>query len=150
MADASMPCVRVNTNFPAAPMTIPLPSAAVFIATLLSVHGLRKGSLSPNGALTAFFVGYLSFSGGSWVFGAALTGFYLAGSRATKCKRPIYFEHSSAHLLKTGRNKRPSSKMATRKRGIEADGKSSRTARLRFWQPSSGTLSLCPRVFTQR
>ncbi|TEB37383.1 hypothetical protein FA13DRAFT_1752195 [Coprinellus micaceus] len=65
-------------------MTIPLPSAAVLIATLLSVHGLRKGSLSPNGALTAFFVGYLSFSGGSWVFGAALTGFYLAGSRATK------------------------------------------------------------------
>jgi len=60
-------------------------SVAVLVALALSLHGLRKGSLSPNGALTAFGVGYLSFAGGSYAFGATLIGFYLIGSRATKC-----------------------------------------------------------------
>lgn len=65
-------------------MSAKLPSVAVVLATLLSVHGLRKGSLSPNGALTAFIVGYLSLAGGTYAFGATLIGFYLIGSRATK------------------------------------------------------------------
>ena len=56
------------------------------LALLLSGHGLRKKSLSPSGALAAFAVGFLMMSGGVRVFGLALIGFYLAGSRATKCE----------------------------------------------------------------
>ncbi|KIM37475.1 hypothetical protein M413DRAFT_77158 [Hebeloma cylindrosporum] len=58
----------------------------LFLALLLSGHGLRKKSLSPSGALAAFVVGFLMMSGGVRVFGVALIGFYLAGSRATKCE----------------------------------------------------------------
>ncbi|KAF9442918.1 hypothetical protein P691DRAFT_680567 [Macrolepiota fuliginosa MF-IS2] len=54
------------------------------LALGLSAHGIRKKSLSPSGALTAFFVGYGSLSGGLWAFGITLIGFYLIGSRATK------------------------------------------------------------------
>jgi uncharacterized membrane protein len=57
-----------------------------FLALLLSGHGLRKKSLSPSGALAAFVVGFLMMSGGVRIFGVALIGFYLAGSRATKCE----------------------------------------------------------------
>ncbi|KAF5348292.1 hypothetical protein D9756_010515 [Leucocoprinus leucothites] len=56
----------------------------ILIALLLSAHGLRKKSLSPSGAFTAFVVGYGSLSGGLWAFGITLIGFYLIGSRATK------------------------------------------------------------------
>jgi uncharacterized membrane protein len=56
------------------------------LALLLSGHGLRKKSLSPSGALAAFAVGFLMMSGGVRVFGLALIGFYLIGSRATKCE----------------------------------------------------------------
>ncbi|KAG5726079.1 Transmembrane protein 19 [Termitomyces sp. T112] len=57
---------------------------AVSIASLLSVHGLRRRSLSPSGAATAFAVGFLTFAGALRVFGVALIVFYLIGSRATK------------------------------------------------------------------
>lgn len=56
------------------------------IALLLSVHGLRKKSLSTSGALMAFVVGFLTMTGGTRVFGVTLIGFYLVGSRATKCE----------------------------------------------------------------
>src|SRR5437016_13309732 len=61
-------------------------SYPLFLALLLSGHGLRKKSLSPSGALAAFAVGFLMISGGVRLFGVALIGFYLAGSRATKCE----------------------------------------------------------------
>ncbi|TFK23913.1 hypothetical protein FA15DRAFT_704992 [Coprinopsis marcescibilis] len=54
------------------------------LATALSAHGLRKKSLSPSGALTAFLVGFLTLSGGLYAFGITLIVFYLTGSRATK------------------------------------------------------------------
>lgn len=63
-----------------------VPVTAVALATLLSLHGLRKKSLSPDGALTAFVVGMGTMAGGLKVFGVTLIGFYLLGSRATKCK----------------------------------------------------------------
>ncbi|PPQ70340.1 hypothetical protein CVT24_013001 [Panaeolus cyanescens] len=56
----------------------------VLLATYLAVHGLRKRSLSPSGALAAFFVGSLMFSGGSRAFGVGLLALYLVASRATK------------------------------------------------------------------
>ncbi len=56
------------------------------IALLLSAHGLRKKSLSSSGALTALIVGFLAMTGGTRVFGVMLIGFYLVGSRATKCE----------------------------------------------------------------
>ena len=58
----------------------------LFLACLLSAHGLRKKSLSPSGAITAFLVGFLTLEGAIYVFGATLIGFYLMGNRATKCE----------------------------------------------------------------
>ncbi|KAG6809622.1 hypothetical protein H0H92_015500 [Tricholoma furcatifolium] len=57
---------------------------AFSVASLLSIHGLRKKSLSPGGAATAFIVGFLTFAGGLRAFGITLIVFYLLGSRATK------------------------------------------------------------------
>jgi len=59
---------------------------AVLLPLLLSVQGAQKGTLSPSGVMTAFVVGYGSLSGGLWGFGVTLIGFYMIGSRATKCK----------------------------------------------------------------
>ena len=61
-----------------------LPLVPVLIATLLAGHGLRKGSLSPSGALAAFFTGVTMLSPPLRSFGISLIIFYLAGSRATK------------------------------------------------------------------
>ena len=65
---------------------IMLPLLPLFLACLLSAHGLRKKSLSPSGAFTALLVGFLMLGGAIYVFGATLIGFYLIGSRATKCE----------------------------------------------------------------
>ncbi|KAJ3793420.1 integral membrane protein DUF92-domain-containing protein [Lentinula aff. detonsa] len=61
-----------------------LPLIPLLFAALLSAHGLRKKSLSPGGAATAFIVGLLMMAGGVKVFGVSLIVFYLTGSRATK------------------------------------------------------------------
>lgn len=63
-----------------------VPIIPLLFATLLSAHGLRKKSLSPGGAATAFIVGLLMMAGGVKVFGVSLIVFYLTGSRATKRK----------------------------------------------------------------
>ncbi|KAF9530068.1 integral membrane protein DUF92-domain-containing protein [Crepidotus variabilis] len=63
-----------------------IPIISFLLSLLLSGHGLRKRSLSLGGAATAFFVGLFTMAGGTRVFGVALIGFYLVGSRATKCK----------------------------------------------------------------
>ncbi|THU94818.1 hypothetical protein K435DRAFT_756217 [Dendrothele bispora CBS 962.96] len=61
-----------------------VPYIPLLLATALSVHGLRRKSLSPNGAATAFVVGLCMVAGGTRVFGVSLIVFYLMGSRATK------------------------------------------------------------------
>ncbi|KAJ8081858.1 hypothetical protein PM082_007704 [Marasmius tenuissimus] len=62
-------------NFPIIPFVL---------ASLLGIHGIRKKSLSPSGAATAFLVGLSVFAGEIRVFGVACVVFYLTGSRATK------------------------------------------------------------------
>ncbi|KII89996.1 hypothetical protein PLICRDRAFT_159289 [Plicaturopsis crispa FD-325 SS-3] len=54
------------------------------LATTLSLHGLRKRSLSPSGALTAFVVGYALLDIPLRAFGVSLLVFYAIGSIATK------------------------------------------------------------------
>ncbi|KIK71196.1 hypothetical protein GYMLUDRAFT_235552 [Collybiopsis luxurians FD-317 M1] len=61
-----------------------VPYIPLALASLLSLHGLRKKSLSSGGAATAFFVGLLMMAGNCRVFGVSLIVFYLTGSRATK------------------------------------------------------------------
>lgn len=61
-----------------------LPIVPFVLASFLGVHGLRKRSLSPSGALAAFLVGLLMMAVPLHTFGVALIVFYLAGSRATK------------------------------------------------------------------
>lgn len=57
---------------------------AFVLATLLSLHGYRKGSLAVSGALAAFAVGYATLANPVSTFGTTLLFFYLVGSRATK------------------------------------------------------------------
>ena len=71
------------------PMAFDFPWSALLLATLLSVHGLRKRSLSPSGAATAFVVGFGMLSVKLRVFGVGLIVFYLSGSRATKVGKAI-------------------------------------------------------------
>ncbi|KAF9788399.1 integral membrane protein DUF92-domain-containing protein [Thelephora terrestris] len=61
-----------------------IPLVPTLIATLLAGHGLRKRSLSPSGALAAFFTGVVMLSPPLKSFGVSLIIFYLVGSRATK------------------------------------------------------------------
>ncbi|CAO1626441.1 unnamed protein product [Sympodiomycopsis kandeliae] len=62
---------------------------ALGLATLLAVHGFRKGSLSPSGAAAAFIIGYLTMANPFPGFGITLIVFYLVGSRITKVKADI-------------------------------------------------------------
>lgn len=61
-----------------------IPLIPIFVSTLLAGHGLRKRSLSPSGALAAFFTGVTMLSPPLRSFGISLIIFYLIGSRATK------------------------------------------------------------------
>ena len=60
---------------------------ASIIATLLSIRGRRKKSLSKNGAITAWIVGYLSIASGNRGF--LLLVFYQLGTMATKYKKEL-------------------------------------------------------------
>ncbi|KAL7424376.1 hypothetical protein Q5752_000058 [Cryptotrichosporon argae] len=68
---------------------MPLYPAALLIATGLSGHGLRKGSLSASGAVAAWAVGYGHLANPLNVFGVGMIVFYLLGSRATKVKADV-------------------------------------------------------------
>ncbi|KIL60024.1 hypothetical protein M378DRAFT_956113 [Amanita muscaria Koide BX008] len=65
-------------------MSLQSSSVPLALSLLLSFHGLRRKSLSPNGAITAFIVGYAIMSSPVRAFGVGLITFYLVGSRATK------------------------------------------------------------------
>lgn len=67
----------------------PLPLTPAAIAFGLAFHGLRKKSLSPSGAVTAFIVGLLIMAAPLKLFGISLIVFYLSGSRATKVGKTI-------------------------------------------------------------
>lgn len=66
-----------------------LPPVPLAIATLLAGHGIRKGSLSPSGALTAFLVGGAICAVPLRTFAVSLVVFYLLGSRATKVGKAV-------------------------------------------------------------
>jgi len=70
-------------------MAVDFPWFALLLATLLSVHGWKKRSLSPSGAAAAFVVGFGMMSVKLHVFGVGLIVFYLTGSRATKVGKAI-------------------------------------------------------------
>ena len=59
------------------------------LALLLGTHGLRKGSLSPSGAIAAAILGFLTLASPLRVYGVSLLAFYFAGSRATKYKASV-------------------------------------------------------------
>jgi hypothetical protein len=61
-----------------------IPVVPTLVATLLAGHGFRKRSLSPSGAIAAFFTGVVMLSPPLKSFGISLIVFYLVGSRATK------------------------------------------------------------------
>lgn len=61
--------------------------SALPISLLLALHGFRKGSLSPTGAVAAFAAGYGHIANPLKVFGVTLIAFYFLGSRATKVRR---------------------------------------------------------------
>lgn len=61
---------------------------AIAVAAGLSYHGLKKKSLSPNGAVAAFVVGFSAFAS-SYRFGIILILFYYTGSKLTKVKEDV-------------------------------------------------------------
>ncbi|KAI9069418.1 hypothetical protein FKP32DRAFT_1559649 [Trametes sanguinea] len=72
-------------------------SVPLILAVALSLHGLRKRSLSPSGAIAAFVVGYTTLSVPLRTFGIALIIFYLAGSRATKVGKTLKKQLEEGH-----------------------------------------------------
>jgi len=69
----------------------------LLIATGLASHGLRKQSLSPSGALAAFFTGFTMLSVPVRSFGVSLIMFYLIGSRATKVGKALKAQLEEGH-----------------------------------------------------
>ncbi|WVQ76834.1 hypothetical protein IAR50_006508 [Cryptococcus sp. DSM 104548] len=59
---------------------------ALVVATGLGLHGFHKGSLSLDGAVAAFAVGYGHLANPLKLFGVTMIGMYLMGSRVTKVK----------------------------------------------------------------
>ncbi|KAI8974186.1 integral membrane protein DUF92-domain-containing protein [Trametes punicea] len=74
------------------------------LALALSLHGLRKRSLSPSGAVAAFIVGYTTLSVRLRTFGIALIVFYLVGSRATKVGKALKNQLEEGHQAAGYRN----------------------------------------------
>ena len=70
---------------------------ALALAMGLAVHGLRKRSLSPSGALAAFIIGFLMMSNTLKTFGSSLIIFYLVGSRATKVGKALKSQLEDGH-----------------------------------------------------
>ena len=75
-------------------MIRPIP---LVLALFLSVHGLRKRSLSPSGAAAAFAVGYTMMAVPLVAFGVSLIVFYLTGSRATKVGKALKNKLEEGH-----------------------------------------------------
>ncbi|RPD55335.1 hypothetical protein L226DRAFT_538176 [Lentinus tigrinus ALCF2SS1-7] len=75
-------------------MIRPIP---LVLAVFLSVHGLRKRSLSPSGAAAAFAVGYTMMAVPLIAFGVSLIVFYLTGSRATKVGKALKNKLEEGH-----------------------------------------------------
>lgn len=84
------------------------PLVPLLLASLLSIHGLRKKSLSPSGSATAFVVGLLMMAGGTSTFGCGLIGLYLCGSTATKCASTFHVHRHllTANILTDGKKKK--------------------------------------------
>jgi uncharacterized membrane protein len=81
-----------------------IPYGAVALAALLSSHGLRRGSLSPSGALGAFIVASIMMAVPLRVFGVACIVFYLIGSRATKIGKELKGKLEADHTAGGYRN----------------------------------------------
>lgn len=56
----------------------------ILLCTILSLHGVKKKSLSTDGAIAAFIVGIIIFSHPDITWSLILIGFYLSGSILTK------------------------------------------------------------------
>jgi len=66
------------------PFSVQRIAIATLVATLLSIRGKRKKSLSTNGAITAFVVGFSSIVCGNRGF--LLLIFYMSGTMVTKLR----------------------------------------------------------------
>ncbi|EPQ53185.1 hypothetical protein GLOTRDRAFT_117242 [Gloeophyllum trabeum ATCC 11539] len=73
------------------------PLIPLSIAALFSAQGLRRGSLSPSGAVTATLIGTLTLAVPLRAFGVSLLSFYLIGSRATKIGKQLKAQLEEGH-----------------------------------------------------
>lgn len=67
------------------------------LSVFLAIHGWRKKSLSPTGALAAFAIGLSTMSVPVRTFGVSLIVFYLVGSRATKVGKNLKAQLEEGH-----------------------------------------------------
>jgi uncharacterized membrane protein len=66
-----------------------IPIIPLLIGAAVAWRGLKKGSLSMDGALAAFFVGSTMLSTELRVFGITMLVFYFTGSRATRVGKEL-------------------------------------------------------------
>lgn len=66
-----------------------IPIFSILFGASVALNGYKKGSLSKDGALTAFLVGSTMLSTKLRVFGVTLIAFYFIGSRATRVGKAL-------------------------------------------------------------
>jgi len=69
----------------------------LLVSAGLAAHGSRKKSLSPSGAIAAFFTAFFMLSIPVRTFGVSLIVFYLIGSRATKVGKNLKAQLEEGH-----------------------------------------------------
>ncbi|CAL1703086.1 unnamed protein product [Somion occarium] len=74
------------------------------LAGYLGFSGVRKGSLSPSGGITAFIVGFSMLAVPLRSFGVSLIVFYLVGSKATKAGKELKAKLEDGHQAAGYRN----------------------------------------------
>ena len=57
---------------------------SLILCCILGFHGLKKKSLSVDGAISAFILGFIIFTHADLLWSVVLLAFYLSGSKVTK------------------------------------------------------------------
>jgi uncharacterized membrane protein len=74
------------------------------LSVFLSVHGWRRRSLSPSGAICAVVAAFVMMAVPLRAFGVSCIVFYLLGSRATKAGKKLKSELEAGHASEGYRN----------------------------------------------
>ena len=80
------------------------PIVPLGLSVFLSIHGWRRRSLSPTGAICAVVIAFIMMAVPLRVFGVSCLVFYLIGSRATKVGKKLKNQLEVGHESEGYRN----------------------------------------------